>query len=50
MFCGAAAGAYLIFHAGLVAVLGLALLLLVVTGAAAARYWSSNEAWTAGGS
>jgi uncharacterized membrane protein YoaK (UPF0700 family) len=49
MFCGAAVGAYLIFHVGLSAVLALTLLLLVVTGAAASRYWSSTDAWTVGG-
>lgn len=48
MFCGAALGAYLLFHAGLSAVLALTLVALVVTGVAASRHWSSAEPWTAG--
>ncbi|MDB5904657.1 MAG: hypothetical protein JWM26_3535 [Betaproteobacteria bacterium] len=48
MFLGAAIGALLVFHAGVVAVLALALALLVFNGIGSGRYWSSSAAWTAG--
>jgi uncharacterized membrane protein YoaK (UPF0700 family) len=46
MFLGAAVGAFLIFHVGVTAVLGLAVALLVLNGIATYRLWSSSEAWT----
>jgi uncharacterized membrane protein YoaK (UPF0700 family) len=48
MFLGAAVGAFLIFHAGVTAVLALALALLVANGIAAHKLSSSSEAWTVG--
>jgi uncharacterized membrane protein YoaK (UPF0700 family) len=48
MFLGAAVGALLVFHAGVVAVLALALALLVLNGIASCRFWSSSAAWTVG--
>ena len=47
MFLGAAVGAFLVFHVGVTAVLGLAVALLVLNGVATYRLWSSSEAWTA---
>jgi uncharacterized membrane protein YoaK (UPF0700 family) len=46
MFLGAAVGAFLVFHVGVMAVLALALALLVLTGIASYRLRSSSEAWT----
>jgi len=48
MFLGAAVGAFLVFHAGVVAVLALAFALLVVNGIASYRFRSSSETWTVG--
>jgi uncharacterized membrane protein YoaK (UPF0700 family) len=48
MFLGAAAGTFLIFHAGVAWVLALVLALLVFSGIASARHWSSPAAWTVG--
>jgi len=48
MFLGAAVGAFLVFHAGVIAVLALALALLVVNGIASYRFRSSSETWTVG--
>jgi uncharacterized membrane protein YoaK (UPF0700 family) len=48
MFLGAAVGALLVFHVGVVAVLALALALLVLNGIASCRLWSSSAAWTVG--
>ncbi|HEX9462106.1 MAG TPA: DUF1275 family protein, partial [Alphaproteobacteria bacterium] len=48
MFLGAAVGAFLVFHAGVIAVLALAFALLVVNGIASYRFRSSSEAWTVG--
>jgi uncharacterized membrane protein YoaK (UPF0700 family) len=48
MFLGAAAGALLVFHVGVVAVLALALALLASTCIASCRLWSSSAAWTVG--
>jgi uncharacterized membrane protein YoaK (UPF0700 family) len=48
MFLGAAVGALLVFHVGVVAVLALALALLVLNGIASCRFWSSSAAWTVG--
>jgi uncharacterized membrane protein YoaK (UPF0700 family) len=48
MFLGAAVGAYLVFHAGVIAVLALALTLLVLNGIASYRFRSSAQAWTVG--
>jgi uncharacterized membrane protein YoaK (UPF0700 family) len=48
MFLGAAVGALLVFHVGVVAVLALALALLVLNGIASYRLWSSSAAWTVG--
>ena len=47
MFLGAAVGAFLVLHAGVSAVLALALALLVLNGIASYRLRSSSEAWTA---
>jgi uncharacterized membrane protein YoaK (UPF0700 family) len=47
MLIGAAVGALLVFHVGVVAVLALALALLVINGIAIVRLWSSSAAWTA---
>jgi uncharacterized membrane protein YoaK (UPF0700 family) len=47
MSIGAAVGALLVFHVGVVAVLALALALLVINGIAIVRLWSSSAAWTA---
>jgi uncharacterized membrane protein YoaK (UPF0700 family) len=46
MFLGAAVGAFLVFHGGVIAVLAAALALLVLNGIASYRLWSSSEAWT----
>ena len=46
MFLGAAVGAFLVFHVGVIAVLALALALLVLNGIASYRLSSSSEAWT----
>jgi uncharacterized membrane protein YoaK (UPF0700 family) len=46
MFLGAAVGAFLVFHVGVIAVLALAFALLVLNGIASYRLWSSSEAWT----
>jgi uncharacterized membrane protein YoaK (UPF0700 family) len=46
MFLGAAVGAFLVFHIGVIAVLALALALLVLNAIASYRLWSSSEAWT----
>jgi uncharacterized membrane protein YoaK (UPF0700 family) len=46
MFLGAAVGAFLVLHAGVSAVLALALALLVLNGIASYRLRSSSEAWT----
>jgi uncharacterized membrane protein YoaK (UPF0700 family) len=46
MFLGAAVGAFLIFYAGVSAVLALALALLVLNGTVAYRLSSSVDAWT----
>jgi len=48
MFLGAALGAFIFLHAGVSAVLALALALLVSNGIAAFRLSSSSEAWTVG--
>jgi hypothetical protein len=48
MLLGAAVGATLLFHAGTAAVLALTLALLVSTGIAGGRYWSSSAPWTVG--
>ncbi len=48
MFMGAAVGAYLALHAGVTAVLALALTLLVLNGIASYRFRSSAQAWTMG--
>jgi uncharacterized membrane protein YoaK (UPF0700 family) len=48
MFLGAAVGSFLVFHAGVSAVLALALALLVLNGIAAYRLGASSEAWTVG--
>jgi uncharacterized membrane protein YoaK (UPF0700 family) len=48
MFLGAAVGAFLVFHASVIAVLALALALLVVNGIASYRFRTSSEAWTVG--
>ena len=48
MFVGAAVGALLVFHVGVVAVLALALALLVLNGIASYRLWSSSAGWTVG--
>jgi len=48
MFLGAALGAFLIFYAGVSAILAVALALLVANGIAANKLSSSTEAWTAG--
>jgi uncharacterized membrane protein YoaK (UPF0700 family) len=48
MFLGAAIGAFLIFHAGVNAVLELALALLALNGIAAYRLSTSVAAWAAG--
>jgi uncharacterized membrane protein YoaK (UPF0700 family) len=48
MFLGAAVGAFLVFHAGVIAVLALAFALLVVNGIASYRFRSSSETWTVG--
>jgi uncharacterized membrane protein YoaK (UPF0700 family) len=48
MFLGAAVGAFLVFHAGVIAVLALALALLVVNGIGSYRFRSSSETWTVG--
>jgi len=48
MFLGAAVGAFLVFHAGVIAVLALAFALLVVNGIAGYRFRSSSETWTVG--
>jgi uncharacterized membrane protein YoaK (UPF0700 family) len=48
MFLGAAVGAYLALHAGVTAVLALALTLLVLNGIASYRFRSSAQAWTMG--
>jgi uncharacterized membrane protein YoaK (UPF0700 family) len=48
MWLGAATGALLLPHAGIAAVLGLALALLVFTGMAGVRHWASSAAWTPG--
>jgi uncharacterized membrane protein YoaK (UPF0700 family) len=46
MFLGAVVGTFLVLHAGVVAVLALALALLVLNGIASYRLRSSSEAWT----
>jgi len=46
MFAGALAGALLLYHAGLILVLGLALLLLVGTSVTAHRLSAPSAAWT----
>jgi uncharacterized membrane protein YoaK (UPF0700 family) len=46
MFLGAAVGAFLVLHVGVIAVLALALALLVLNGIASYRLSSSSEAWT----
>jgi uncharacterized membrane protein YoaK (UPF0700 family) len=48
MFLGAAVGAFLVFHVGVIAVLGLVLVLLALIGIAAYRLASSSAAWTSG--
>jgi uncharacterized membrane protein YoaK (UPF0700 family) len=48
MFLGAAVGAFLVFHVGVIAVLALALALLVANGIASYRFRSSSETWTVG--
>jgi uncharacterized membrane protein YoaK (UPF0700 family) len=48
MFLGAVVGALLVLHAGVAAVLALALALLVFNGIASFRHWSSSAAWTVG--
>jgi len=48
MFLGAAVGGFLVFHAGVIAVLALAFALLVVNGIASYRFRSSSETWTVG--
>jgi uncharacterized membrane protein YoaK (UPF0700 family) len=48
MFVGAAVGALLVVHVGVVAVLALALALLVANGVAGCRLWSSTAVWTVG--
>jgi uncharacterized membrane protein YoaK (UPF0700 family) len=48
MFLGAAVGALVVLHFGVVPVLALALALLVLNGIASCRTWSSSEAWTVG--
>jgi uncharacterized membrane protein YoaK (UPF0700 family) len=48
MFLGAAVGALLVLQVGVVAVLALALALLVLSGIASFRLWSSSAAWTVG--
>jgi uncharacterized membrane protein YoaK (UPF0700 family) len=48
MLLGAAVGAYLVLHVGIVSVLTLTLALLVVNGIASYRGWSSTAPWTAG--
>jgi uncharacterized membrane protein YoaK (UPF0700 family) len=48
MFLGAAIGALVVLHFGVVAVLALALALLVLNGIASCWTWSSSEAWTVG--
>jgi hypothetical protein len=45
-FLGAAVGALLVFHTGVIAVLALALSLLVLNGIGSYRLRSSPEAWT----
>jgi hypothetical protein len=46
MFLGAAAGAFLLFNSGVIAVLALALALLALNGIAIYRLRLSSEAWT----
>jgi len=48
MLLGAAVGAYLVLHVGIVAVLALTLALLIVNGVASYRVSSSTAPWTAG--
>src|SRR6267378_2171868 len=48
MFLGAAVGAFLVFHVGVIAVLALAFALLVLNGIASYRFRSSSETWTVG--
>jgi uncharacterized membrane protein YoaK (UPF0700 family) len=48
LWLGAAAGALLLWHGGIAAVLGLALALLALSGLAGGRHWASSAAWTAG--
>jgi len=48
MFLGAAVGAFLFFHVGVIAVLALGVRVLVLNGIASYRLLSSSEAWTVG--
>lgn len=48
MFLGAAVGAFLVFNAGLIAVLSLVFAILALTGIGTYRLSSSSEAWTKG--
>ena len=48
MLLGAAVGAYLVLHVGIVAVLALTLALLIANGIASYRVSSSTAPWTAG--
>jgi uncharacterized membrane protein YoaK (UPF0700 family) len=46
MLAGAAVGAFLVLNVGIVAVLALTLALLVLSGIASYRAWTSSEPWT----
>jgi uncharacterized membrane protein YoaK (UPF0700 family) len=48
MFLGAGVGGALLFHAGIAAVLGLALALLALNGIGIGMHWRSTAAWTVG--